>query len=71
VSSVGSLMSAVDSTTLLLPLVRIAEELNSDYVTMVRVVIAYNLADTALVLSLGRLAEICGRGYTMLVSWFS
>jgi EmrB/QacA subfamily drug resistance transporter len=61
VTSVGSLMSAVDSTIVLLALVPIAEELNSDYVTMVWVVIAYILANTALVLSLGRLADIYGR----------
>jgi EmrB/QacA subfamily drug resistance transporter len=61
VTSVGSLMSAVDSTIVLLALVPIAEELNSDYVTMVWVVVAYVLANTALVLSLGRLADIYGR----------
>jgi EmrB/QacA subfamily drug resistance transporter len=61
VTSVGSLMSAVDSTIVLLALVPIAEELNSDYVTMVWVVVAYILANTALVLSLGRLADIYGR----------
>ena len=61
VTSVGSLMSAVDSTIVLLALVPIAEELKSDYVTMVWVVVAYILANTALVLSLGRLADIYGR----------
>ncbi len=61
VTSVGSLMSAVDSTIVLLALVPIAEELNSDYVTMIWVVVAYILANTALVLSLGRLADMYGR----------
>ena len=61
VTSVGSLMSAVDSTIVLLALVPMAEELHSDYVTMVWVVVAYILANTALVLSLGRLADIYGR----------
>jgi EmrB/QacA subfamily drug resistance transporter len=61
VTSVGSLMSAIDSTIVLLALVPMAEELNSDYVTMVWVVVAYILANTALVLSLGRLADIYGR----------
>ena len=61
VTSLGSLMSAVDSTIVLLALVPIAEELRSDYVTMVWVVIAYILANTALVLSLGRLADMYGR----------
>jgi len=58
VTSVGSLMSAVDSTIVLLALLPIAEEIRSDYVTMVWVVIAYILANTALVLSLGRLADM-------------
>jgi len=61
VTSVGSLMSAVDSTIVLLALVPIAEELKSDYVTMIWVVVAYILANTALVLSLGRLADLYGR----------
>lgn len=61
VTSVGSLMSAVDSTIVLLALLPIAEEIGSDYVTMVWVVIAYILANTALVLSLGRLADMYGR----------
>jgi hypothetical protein len=47
VTSIGSLMSAVDSTIVLLALVPIAEELNSDYVTIVWVVIAYIIANTA------------------------
>ena len=54
VTSVGSLMSAVDSAIVLLALLPIAEEIGSDYVTMVWVVIAYILTNTALVLSLGR-----------------
>jgi EmrB/QacA subfamily drug resistance transporter len=61
VTSVGSLMSAVDSTIVLLALLPIAEDIRSDYVTMVWVVIAYILANTALVLSLGRLADMYGR----------
>jgi EmrB/QacA subfamily drug resistance transporter len=61
VTSVGSLMSAVDSTIVLLALLPIAEDIGSDYVTMVWVVIAYILANTALVLSLGRLADMYGR----------
>jgi EmrB/QacA subfamily drug resistance transporter len=54
-------MSAVDSTIVLLALVPIAEELRSDYVTIIWVVVAYILANTALVLSLGRLADMYGR----------
>ena len=61
VTSVGSLMAAVDSTIVLLALLQIAEDLRSDYVAMIWVVIAYILANTALVLSLGRLADMYGR----------
>jgi len=54
-------MSAVDSTIVLLALLPIAEEIRSDYVTMVWVVTAYILTNTALVLSLGCLADMHGR----------
>jgi EmrB/QacA subfamily drug resistance transporter len=61
VTAVGSLMSAVDSTIVLLALLPIAEDLHSDYVTIVWVIVAYLLVNTSLVLSLGRLADIQGR----------
>ncbi len=61
VTSVGALMAAVDSTVVLLALYPIAENLRSDFVTMVWVIIAYLLVNTALVLSLGRLADMYGR----------
>jgi EmrB/QacA subfamily drug resistance transporter len=61
VTSVGSLMSAVDGTIVLLALLPIAEDIGSDYVIMVWVVVAYILANTSLVLSLGRLADMYGR----------
>ena len=61
VTSVGALMSAVDSTIVLLALLPIAKQLNTDYVTIVWVVVAYLLINTSLVLSLGRLADIQGR----------
>jgi EmrB/QacA subfamily drug resistance transporter len=61
VTSIGVLMSAVDSTIVLLALVPIAEDIRTDYVTMVWVIVAYILVNTALVLSLGRLADIYGR----------
>lgn len=54
-------MSAVDSTIVLLALLPIAEDLHTDYVTIVWVVVAYLLINTSLVLSLGRLADIQGR----------
>lgn len=61
VVSVGSLMAAVDSTIVLLALLPIAEDLRSDFVTMVWVVIAYLLVNTSFVLSLGRIGDMYGR----------
>ncbi len=61
VTSVGALMAAVDSTVVLLALLPIAVELNSDFVTMVWLVIAYILVNTAFVLSLGRMGDMYGR----------
>ena len=61
VTSVGSLMAAVDSTVVLLALLPIAEELHSDFVSMVWVVVAYILVNTAFVLSLGRMGDMYGR----------
>ncbi len=61
VTSVGAMMAAVDSTVVLLALFPIATELKSDFVTMIWVVIAYLLVNTALVLSFGRLADMYGR----------
>lgn len=61
VTSIGSLMAAVDSTVVILALLPIARDLNSDFVTMVWVVVAYLLASTALVLSLGRISDLYGR----------
>jgi EmrB/QacA subfamily drug resistance transporter len=61
VTSVGVLMAAVDGTVVLLALFPIAADLKSDFVTMIWVVIAYLLVNTALVLSFGRLADMYGR----------
>jgi EmrB/QacA subfamily drug resistance transporter len=61
VTSVGALMSAVDSTVVLLALFPIAAALHSDFVTMIWVIVAYLVVNTALVLSLGRLADMYGR----------
>lgn len=61
VTSTGALMAAVDGTVVLLALFPMAKDLNSDFVTMIWVIIAYLVVNTALVLSLGRLADIYGR----------
>lgn len=54
-------MAAVDSTVVLLALFPMAKDLHSDFVTMIWVIIAYLVVNTALVLSLGRLADMYGR----------
>ena len=61
VTSTGAMMAAVDSTVVLLALFPMAADLKSDFVTMVWVVIAYLVVNTAMVLSLGRLADMYGR----------
>ena len=61
VTSTGALMAAVDSTVVLLALFPMAEDLHSNFVTMIWVIIAYLVVNTALVLSLGRLADMYGR----------
>lgn len=61
VTSVGAMMAAVDSTVVLLALLPIAEDLGSDFVSMVWVVIAYILVNTSFVLSLGRMGDMFGR----------
>ncbi len=60
-TSVGALMASVDSTIVLLALFPIATDLHTDFITVVWVIIAYILMSTALVLSLGRIADLYGR----------
>ncbi len=54
------MMAAVDSTVVLLALFPMAADLKSD-LTMAWVVVAYLVVNTAMVLSLGRLADMYGR----------
>ena len=61
VTSVGALMSAADTTIVLLALLPIAENLHTDYITIVWVILAYLLVNTSLVLTLGRIGDIRGR----------
>jgi len=61
VTAIGALMAAVDGTVVLLALFPMAADLHSDFVTMIWVIIAYLVVNTALVLSLGRLADMYGR----------
>src|SRR5271157_300476 len=61
VTSIGSLMASIDATIVTLALVPILEDLHTDYVTIIWVIIAYLLVNTALVLSFGRMADLLGR----------
>lgn len=61
VTSIGALMSAADTTIVLLALLPIAENLHTDYITIVWVILAYLLVNTSLVLTLGRIGDIRGR----------
>lgn len=54
-------MSAIDSTIVILAILPIAEDLRTDYITIVWVIVAYILVNTSLMLSLGRISDIYGR----------
>ncbi len=58
---IGSLMSAIDSTIVILAILPIAEDLRTDYITIIWVIVAYILVNTSLILSLGRISDIYGR----------
>jgi divalent metal cation (Fe/Co/Zn/Cd) transporter len=57
-------MAAVDSTFVLLALLSIAQDLQSDFLTMVRVIIAYLLVSTSFVLSLDHIVGMFGQKKT-------
>ncbi len=61
VVGVGSLMGAIDSNVLLIAFPAIARDLGANLVEMVWVLMIYILMGTALVLSLGRVADLKGR----------
>ena len=58
---IGSLMGAIDANVLLIAFPAIARDLNASLVEMVWVLMIYILLGTALVLSLGRVADLMGR----------
>ncbi len=58
---IGSLMSAIDSTIVILAILPIAEDLRTDYITIIWVIVSYILVNTSLILSLGRISDIYGR----------
>lgn len=61
VTSIAVLMVAVDSTVVLLAIYPIESALNSNFVTIVWIVMAYLLVTTTFGLSLGRLGDLFGR----------
>ncbi|HKV89587.1 MAG TPA: MFS transporter [Thermoplasmata archaeon] len=58
---VGSLMGAIDSTVLIIAFPAIARDLSASLAEMVWAIMIYTLMGTALVLSLGRVADMKGR----------
>lgn len=58
---IGSLMGAIDSNVLIIAFPEIARDLSASLVEMVWVLMIYILMGTALVLSLGRVADLKGR----------
>jgi EmrB/QacA subfamily drug resistance transporter len=58
---IGSLMGAIDANVLIIAFPQIARDLSASLVEMVWVLMIYILMGTALVLSLGRVADLKGR----------
>ncbi|HZU01378.1 MAG TPA: MFS transporter [Ktedonobacteraceae bacterium] len=61
VTTIGSLMVAIDSTIVILALPNMLEDLHSDLVHMTWVIIGYLLVNTVLQLTFGRMADMFGR----------
>jgi EmrB/QacA subfamily drug resistance transporter len=61
VTTLGSLMVAIDSTIVILALPNMLQDLHSNMVTMVWVLIGYLLISTVLLLTFGRMADMFGR----------
>jgi len=61
VTTIGVLMSAIDTTIVVLGLPSIMTSLRSDIVTMVWVIMGYILMSTVFLLTFGRIADIVGR----------
>lgn len=60
-TSVGTLLATLNSGTLIIALPVLLRELHTDLITLVWVLLAYMLAQTVLVLTAGRLADMFGR----------
>src|SRR5437588_2421271 len=61
VTTVGSLMVAIDSTIVILALPNMLQDLHSDLVRMTWVIIGYLMVSTVLQLTFGRMADMFGR----------
>jgi EmrB/QacA subfamily drug resistance transporter len=61
VTTIGSLMVAIDSTIVILALPNMLQDLHSDLVHMTWVIIGYLLVNTVLQLTFGRMADMFGR----------
>lgn len=61
VTTLGSLMVAIDSTIVILALPNMLQDLHSNMVRMVWVIIGYLLVNTVLLLTFGRMADMFGR----------
>jgi EmrB/QacA subfamily drug resistance transporter len=61
VTTIGALMSAIDSTIVVLALPQMMQRLGASLVEMVWVIMAYILVSTVLLLTFGRIADMFGR----------
>ncbi len=61
VTTLGSLMVAIDSTIVILALPNMLQDLHSNMVRMVWIIIGYLLVNTVLLLTFGRMADMFGR----------
>lgn len=61
VTTIGSLMAAIDSTIVILALPNMLQDLHSDLVKMTWVIMAYIMVSTVLQLTFGRMADMFGR----------
>src|SRR5271166_5269963 len=61
VTTIGSLMVAIDSTIVILALPSMLQDLHSNLVRMTWVIIGYLLINTVLLLTFGRMADMFGR----------
>ncbi len=61
VTTIGSLMAAIDSTIVILGLPPMMEDLHADLIEMIWVIMAYILVSTVFLLAFGRVADMLGR----------